>query len=350
MFRYTLPGGIALLGLVLLGYLIGSGFKGFRGTPVLAATAEELVAVDSSASTAIWTNGVRLNGVRLNGVRLNGVRLNGVRLNGVQMPTSREVDNGLTRVSGLDLSNGIQSDPSIGSIDLRDDASLDGMTGPYFDAGQNSVLEAWIDHDPAQAQLFLRYMVECALPEGVSVRLKYQGSANLLGIGAGNLGTSLQAGQLSVDHQEKVSSCLLARTNATGNHMQVDLVGPYGGLFATHADPQQFNVREAAYYGNLFASPIEAYMWLPDRVQARPCTSAGDCGVLEPVGLIASELYGASANAQAGECFVTGAEVPGTLNTQEARFGKDKLVPLSFCTNAVSGRTYTNVMTVFVPE
>ena len=135
------------------------------------------------------------------------------------------VDNGLTRVSGLDLSNGVQSDPSIGSIDLRNEASLDGMTGPFFDAPQNSVLEAWIDHDPAQAQLFLRYMVECALPEGVSVRLKYQSTANLLGIGAGNLGASLQAGQLSVDQQEKVSSCLLARTNATGNHMQIELVG-----------------------------------------------------------------------------------------------------------------------------
>ena len=70
--------------------------------------------------------------------------------------------------------------------------------------------------------------------------------------------------------------------------------------------------------------------------------------MIQPVGLIASGLYGPSANAQAGECFVTGAESSGTLNPQEARFGKDKLVPLSFCTNAVSGRTYTNVMTVFV--
>jgi uncharacterized protein YjbI with pentapeptide repeats len=371
--RSLILSGIALVALVLFGYLIRSGFEGVYGARVQAATAEEFVAVNSSASPAIWSNGIRLNGIRLNGlrlnglrlnglrlngirlngirlngIRLNGIRLNGIRLNGIQLSDSSEADNGLTRVSGLDLSNGVQSDPYIGTIDLRNDARLDGITGPYFYARQNSVLEAWIDQDPANAQLFLRYMVECALPEGVSVRLKYKGSTNLLGTGAGNLGTSLQIGQMSINDQEKVSSCLLARTNATGKHMQIDLVGPYGGLFATHADPQKFNVREAAYYGNLFASPIEAYLWLPDRVQARPCTSAGDCGVLQPVGLIAGKLYGASANTQAGECFVTGAEVPGTLNPQEQRYGKDKLVPLSFCKNPVSGRTYTNVMTVFV--
>ena len=39
--RILILGGIALLGLVLLGYLIGNGFEGFRGTRVLAATAEE---------------------------------------------------------------------------------------------------------------------------------------------------------------------------------------------------------------------------------------------------------------------------------------------------------------------
>jgi len=333
--RALLLSGIALLGgLVLLGHQIGGGFGSYPSTRASAIATTDLAAVSSSPSPASWTNGIRLNGIRLNGIRLSN---------------SVTADNGLTRVSGLDLSNGVQSDPYIGTIDLRNDARLDGITGPYFYARKNSVLKAWIDQDPAGAQLFLRDMVECALPEGVSVRLKYKGSTNLLGTGAGNLGTSLQIGQMSINDQEKVSSCLLARTSATGKHMQIDMVGPYGGLFATHENPQKFNVREAAYYGNLFASPIEAYIWLPDQVQARPCTNDGDCGVLQPVGLIAGKLYGASADAQAGECFVTGAEVPGTLNPQEARFGKDKLVSLSFCTNPITGRTYTNVMTVFVP-
>jgi len=356
----------------LLGHQIRGGFGGGDSTRAPAAAMEELAAVNNSASPAIWTNGIRLNGIRLNGIRLNGIRLNGIRLNGirlngirlngirlngirlsngirlngVQLMNGVGADNGLTRVSGLDLANGVQSHPYIGTIDLRNDARLDGAPGPYFYASKNSVLAAWIDQDPDETRMFLRYMVECALPEGVSVRLKYKGATSLLGTGYGNLGASLQAGQMSVDDQEKVSSCLLARMSTTGKHMEIDLLGPYRG-FETPADPKRFNVREAAYYGNLFASPIEAYMWLPDRAQARPCTGDGDCGVLQPVGAIAGALYGAiRADAQAGECFVTGAEAPGTLNMQEARFGKEKLVPLSFCKNPVSGRTYTNVMTV----
>ena len=322
----------------------------FHGTRAPATATEELAAVDNSASPAIWTNGVRYNGVRYNGARYNGARYNGTRYNGTRYNGPVSADNGLTRVSGLDLSNGVQSDPYLGTIDLRNDARLDGVTGPYFYAPKNTVLDAWIDQDPDEVRMFFRYMVECALPEGVNVRLKYKDATSLLGTGFGNLGASLQAGQMSVEDQEKVSSCLLARASATGKHMEIDLVGPYSGLFATHADPKRFSVREAAYYGNLFASPIEAYIWLPDQVQARPCTSDGDCGVLQPVGLIASKLYGASTNAraQAGDCFVTGAEVPGTLNPQEQRYGKDKLVPLSFCKNLASGRTYPNVMTVFV--
>src|SRR5437762_2666689 len=113
--RTLILGGIALVGLVLLGYLIGSGFEGFHGTRVLAATAEELAAVNNSASPAIWSNGIRLNGIRLNGIRLNGIRLNGIRLNGIrlngirlngirlngiQSPTRSVADNGLTRVRG----------------------------------------------------------------------------------------------------------------------------------------------------------------------------------------------------------------------------------------------------------
>ena len=101
----------------------------------------------------------------------------------------------------------------------------------YFYAPKDSLLDDWIDQDPDEVQMFFRYMVECALPEGVNVRLKYKDATSLLGTGFGNLGASLQAGQMSVEDQEKVSSCLLARASATGKHMEIDLVGPYPGLF-----------------------------------------------------------------------------------------------------------------------
>ena len=141
-----------------------------------ATATEELVAVDNSASPAIWTNGARFNGARYNGARFNGSRFNGARYNGARFNGARfngarfngsryngarfngadstalvqrrryngarfngsslngpvVADNGFTRVSGLDLSNGVQSDPYLGTIDLRNDARLDGITGLFL--------------------------------------------------------------------------------------------------------------------------------------------------------------------------------------------------------------------------
>jgi hypothetical protein len=67
--------------------------------------------------------------------------------------------------------------------------------------------------------------------------------------------------------QERVSSCLLARTNAKGETIDLDLLGSYPG-FEYPSDPMVFKVREGAYYGNLFVSPIEAFVWFSDRATA----------------------------------------------------------------------------------
>jgi hypothetical protein len=47
-----------------------------------------------------------------------------------------------------------------------------------------------------------------------------------------------------------------------------------------------------------------------------------------------------------GECFVTGSEPSGAVNTREERYGAEKLVALNFCTNGGTGKTYRHVMTV----
>ena len=255
--------------------------------------------------------------------------------------------NDVTRLDGLDLGNGRQADAWIGIVDLRSQAILDGATGAHLYATGGSSLERWIDADPPQRKRFLRYLVECALPDGMNVRLKYRGRTEIIGRGVGNLGPSLQAGAMTTGDQERVSSCLLARTNANGATLEIDLLAPYRG-FERPYDPKTFKVREAAYYGNLFVSPIEAFVWFPDRVAPRTCSGDGDCGVLQPVGAYARMIYHrADAGREwAGECFVTGTERSGVVNASEARYGADKLVALNFCTSAATGKTYRHVMTV----
>ena len=152
---------------------------------------------------------------------------------------------------------------------------------------------------------------------------------------------------MTTGDQERVSSCLLARTNATGTTLDIDLLGPYRG-FERPYDPKVFKVREAAYYGNLFVSPIEAFVWFPDRVMPRTCDRDGDCGVLQPVGAYARMMYSHpdAGREWEGECFVTGSEPSGAVNAREQRYGAEKLVALNFCTSGATGKTYRHVMTV----
>ena len=187
----------------------------------------------------------------------NGARLgNGVRLdNGARLDNGVAPGNGVMSWNGLDLGNGVQADPRIGRVDLRPGAILDCVRGPYFDATTGSRLEQWLATDPHERKLLLRYFVECALPTGTSVRLKVDGATEIIGRGVGNLGPSLRRGRMSVADQEKVSACLLARTNATGKKVELDLLGRDPG-FEKPSDPAVFSVREATY--SAISSPIRS--------------------------------------------------------------------------------------------
>ena len=136
-----------------------------------------------------------------------------------------------------------------------------------------------------------------------------------------------------------------------GKKVALDLIGRYPG-FEKPSDPAVFSVREAAYYGNVFADRVEAFVWLPGRVLPRPCTAAGDCGALQPVGINARRLFDANRRAldRRGECFVTGSEERGSIGPSQLRYGNEKLVPLAYCENPVTGKRYVHVMTVLTMQ
>jgi hypothetical protein len=125
------------------------------------------------------------------------------------------------------------------------------------------------------------------------------------------------------------------------------LLGPYPG-FERPFDPKAFKVREAAYFGNLFATPVEAFVWFPARVAARTCLQNGDCGVLQPVGAHARAMYGAADAGRAwdGECFVTSTGHVDAARAGQERYGAHRLIALNVCTSAATGKTYRHVMTV----
>ena len=213
----------------------------------------------------------------------------------------------------------------------------------FFDASPGTALEAWIDAGPQGHLAVLKYLVECALTPTDWVAIRYRGTVRPLASGIANLGPSLVDGELNTNDQEWVSACLLARINATGDHVPLDLVARYPG-FREPSDPNVFNVREAAYFGNLFQEPVAAYVWLPAARAVRGCTKSGDCGVIQPTGAYAARVYGARRDIDAGtECYVGKAQ-----ERQRLRWGSDVLVPLDFCIVGPTGERYDNVMTVLV--
>ena len=173
-----------------------------------------------------------------------------------------EADDGIRLTSGLNgngvnLGNGVNA---ANGIDLGNSATLPGgITGPYFAPPAGSDLERWIDVEPTMRIRILRYLIECALPAGVRVQLRYRGTLTELGFGVGGLGSSLAQGQMPEAEQEAVSACLLARVSTSGV-VELAMFGPFPGFSARTATDASFTRREGIFFGNLFTTTAHAYI------------------------------------------------------------------------------------------
>jgi hypothetical protein len=221
----------------------------------------------------------------------NGIQLdNGLVLgNGALLPNGTKLSNGVKLSNGIDASNGIK---------LSNGTKLsNGITGPYYAPPAGSGLEQWIDVDPPMRKRILRYLIECALPSPVEVQILYRGQLEVLGRGVGNLGPGLQQGEMGTAEQQKVSACLLARVNARGELVTIDMSGPMGvNQFDQASDADNpFVFEEAAFFGNLFLDQPLAYacqgldsVFIGAACVDRSCTLGDDgacsCGVMSYMG------------------------------------------------------------------
>jgi hypothetical protein len=201
---------------------------------------------------------------------------NGIVLeNGLNLPNGSKLRNSIRLMNGLNLANGIQVENGLvlsNSIRL-----MNGVLGPAIRPPSGSDLELWIDSNPNNNLRILRYEIECALPPGTVVSASYRGYEYGHWYGVANLGPSLARGLMTEDDQEQVSSCLLARVNASGQGVMVDMLGPMTGFSTnTASDASYYSLVEAAVWGNLFASPPIAYV---SSAIGTPCsTRACDAG------------------------------------------------------------------------
>src|SRR5262249_25280584 len=129
----------------------------------------------------------------------------------------------------------------------------------------NSDLTKWIDANPAGSLKILKYLVSCALPSGVTVRVNYRGTLYSY-TGLVGLGPSIRTGVMTSADQESVSACLLARVNGQALSITIDITGPMAGINGalTASDLTLGGTNEAdheaVFFGNVFTNPPQAYM------------------------------------------------------------------------------------------
>jgi hypothetical protein len=152
----------------------------------------------------------------------------------------------------------------------------------------------------------LIYLVECALGSDQSLELDLAGGRTAV---RGRLGLASAWAEAPCDEscQQRVTACLLARTNSSGATVGIEILGDAAGAQARRGGPL-----EATFFGNIFRSPREAYVCTGDGAAAaaaagRTCSTdaRGECG-LENLGDCRAVACDRGAGDVPGACEVDG--------------------------------------------
>jgi hypothetical protein len=145
---------------------------------------------------------------------------------------------------GMWINNGLD-DPDVSGIDPAH--SLASSEGLAEDEG--------LLLDPDQHDT-VRYLVECALPEGHAITKRVEGEA-LTFEGLVGLAPEWEDGECDEDCQEWVSACLLARTNVSGRAVSIWMRADHPAI--GEGASLEYPTREASFFGNLFADSSAEY-------------------------------------------------------------------------------------------
>lgn len=173
---------------------------------------------------------------------------------------------------GTWINNGLE-DPDVTGVDpghaLASDAGLDPAGALLADTANHALV---------------RYLTECALPEDASIT-KLVAGEELEFAGRLGLAPEWEDDACDQDCQEWVSACLLARTNVSGQSVELWLRAEHDAIGRGRSP--SFPIYEASFFGNLFApdggrnicrgtlvGPTVAFL------DGRTCSNelGGDCG------------------------------------------------------------------------
>jgi hypothetical protein len=107
--------------------------------------------------------------------------------------------------------------------------------------------------DTSAHQIFTSYLVGCALASGQSVTSNYLGQV-LTYPGAIGIAPAWTTRPLTLNEELNVSACVLSRANLFGINITISIRGDAPGLTCTADELANYNVEEAAFYGDVFSS------------------------------------------------------------------------------------------------
>jgi hypothetical protein len=229
-----------------------------------------------------------------------------------------------------------------------------GLTTDAFVAGSVAV-ETLASTEPAGdgvhtvgelARMLFAYLYSCAMPAGEQLVLDLGGEQYLF---HGGVGLAPEWGEPSGACDEGcqlwVSACVLARTNATGDRVEVSLRGNHPALQPSAEDLLAFPLREGSFYGNIFTGSLEqTYACagpgssLPG-MTARFCSAVGDSCPISAVGdcVPATQCTSPACSSRTACANWTADGLPGTCFAQDYA-----------CHSGPPGAGYDHVITVYL--
>jgi hypothetical protein len=183
-----------------------------------------------------------------------------IDLRGLAYSNGLPAQNGVTAVNGLVLSNGLAY--SNGLMYSNGLIEIDGMTYGHKDAGLDvhypltdetglSSQYGYVAHPVGRT--FVKYLVECALGPNDRVTKGPHVFMGRLG-----LAPHWRTGQCDVECQQWVTACLLARTNAQGANVKIELRAAHPAIGLGVAEPT-YTAHEGGFFGNAFATHASSY-------------------------------------------------------------------------------------------
>jgi hypothetical protein len=195
---------VAVIGMVSVSVVCAASGCGGPSSDDLTGTSSALLAENGLAANGLAANGLAANGLAANGLAANGLAANGLAANGL---------------------------------------AANGLADPM-------------------AHKFMEYVISCALPSGRSVTLS-DGAKSYTFDGWIGVAPQWETKSCAESCQRWVSACVLARLNKLGVHRQISIRGANPALAVVPHEMQDFPIREATYYGNLFQVEQPRYACLP---------------------------------------------------------------------------------------